>query len=96
VKKDSADYALILANLLLTGATLVIAIFAIIQADAAKKSADFNERTVRLTQRADVLLEDVSIRQNSDERPIGRDTQLILNFKNFGPTRANNVILISG
>jgi hypothetical protein len=90
VSKDSSDYALIIANLLLTMATLVIALFAVKQAKAAKRSADNDERTARVTQRADILLKDFEVR-GSAERFIGRDTQFIVHFENFGPTRANNL-----
>jgi hypothetical protein len=54
--RDWADYLLLIINLLLTGATFVIAIYAAVQARAAKRSADNDERSVRLTQRADILL----------------------------------------
>jgi hypothetical protein len=72
------------------------AIYARRSAVAAKRSADHDERTVRLTQRADVLLKDVEIRTHTEAKPIGRDTQFILNFQNFGPTRANTVIFDFG
>lgn len=59
-----------------------------ILAGAAKKSADNDEQTVRLTQRADVLLKEIEIK---DGASLGRDTRIILHVQNYGPTRADEV-----
>ncbi len=96
VSKDSGDYTLIVANLLLTLATLVIAIFAVKQAQAAKRSADNDERTARVTQRADVLLQDFEVHVDSTGKTVGRDTQFVLHIKNCGPSRASDVFFDFG
>lgn len=88
VRKDPWDYASILASLLIAGTSLVLAITAWIQAKAARRSADNDERAVRLTERADVLLESISL---STVQQLSPQTQFILRIKNFGRTRANNV-----
>ena len=80
----------IVINCVLALGTLVIAVFAVVQALAAKRSADNDDKTARLTQRADVLLE--SIEMIKAEPKIGSDTQVVLRFKNFGPTRASGLI----
>jgi hypothetical protein len=63
-------------------------------ADAATKSADTAERALKLTQRADVLLSGVSLRDSAgvDASPVRPDSYVILEFKNFGRTRAENVV----
>jgi hypothetical protein len=60
------------------------AIYARRSAIEAKRSADQNELATRLTQRADVLLKDFEVRPDSTERLMGRDTQIIMHFVNFG------------
>lgn len=60
-------------------------------ATAAQTSAINDERAVRLTQRADVLISEFELRKDSSGKIIGRDTQFIIHFKNFGPTRASEV-----
>jgi hypothetical protein len=87
--KDWADYVTIIANLAFTLTTFVIAIYAAVQARAAKKSADIYEQTVRLTERADVLLDSVGVIEASTSV---RDNRVVLKFKNFGRTRGNNLI----
>ena len=87
VRKDVFDYASVLAGLLLTVATFLIAIYAAIQARAAKRSANAYEQTVRLTERADVLLN----RAGFDTPSLSGASRVIFTFKNFGRTRANNV-----
>jgi biopolymer transport protein ExbD len=57
---------------------------------AAKRSADAYEKTVRLTERADVLLDAISIVQ-PEGNPYFQDGRVIVTFKNFGRTRANNL-----
>jgi len=91
VNKDWTDYLYILASLLLTIATFVIAIYAAVQARAAKRSAENDERTVRLTERADILLDDAGFETPSGH--IDVRSRITLSFKNFGRTRANNVAL---
>src|SRR5271169_5885198 len=68
VTKDWTDYLVLSASLILTLATLVIALYAVRQANAAKRSADAYEQTVRLTERADVLMEGASIRTVYENR----------------------------
>jgi hypothetical protein len=87
VNKDRADYVYLFANLLLTLTTLIIAVYAVRQANAAKKSADTYERTVKLTERADVLLDAAGL----DTNDLGAPSRIRLRFKNFGRTRANKV-----
>lgn len=77
-------------NVVLAIGTLVIAVFAVVQAVAAKRSATIAERALKLTQRADVLLETASIRFTQSQMLDG-NSQVLLRFKNFGPTRANNL-----
>lgn len=90
VKRDWLDYAGTVSTLLLTLATLVIAVYAAIQARAARQSANNEERAVRLTERADVLVEGVSI-VRPQNNPFFADGRVKLKFRNFGRTRANNV-----
>jgi hypothetical protein len=92
VHKDWADYLFIVASLLLTLATFIIALYAAVQAKAAKQSAENDERTVRLTERADVLLEAAGFDHPIAGRFDGH-SRISLPFKNFGRTRANNVLL---
>lgn len=58
-------------------------------ADAAQDSADEARDTARLTQCADVLIE--LIEMENAQPSFSPSTRFILQFKNFGPTRANNV-----
>lgn len=90
VKKDRFDFAYVLATLLLTVATLGIALLAMKQANAAKKSADIADKALRLTERADVLLYSVTV-QLAQTQQLDGDTVITLHFKNFGPTRANKL-----
>jgi hypothetical protein len=92
IQKDWTDYLYILASLLLTLITLGIAIFAAIQARAAKRSADNDEKSVRLTERADVLLEGAGF-DNPIQGHFDGNSRIILSFKNFGRTRANHTLL---
>jgi hypothetical protein len=89
VKKDWTDYVSVLINLLLTVATLVIALYATKQASAAKRSADNDEVARRLTQRADVLLALIELQ---DGESFSRATRVVLHLKNYGPTRADEVV----
>jgi hypothetical protein len=57
-------------------------------ADAARDSANEARDTARLTQCADVLIEGIDL---DNAQPFSQLTRIILHFKNFGPTRANNV-----
>jgi hypothetical protein len=59
-------------------------------ANAAKRSADAYEETVRLTERADVLMNSASI-SKPEEDPFWADACVVIQFRNFGRTRANNV-----
>jgi hypothetical protein len=63
-------------------------------ADAAKKSADTYEQTVRLTERADVLLDGISIVVPNPGFFNG-DEWVVMKFKNFGRTRANNTQFVA-
>jgi hypothetical protein len=55
-----------------------------------RNSAMFAERAVRNSERADILLDAVSI-QPSATGVFDGDARLVLRFKNFGRTRASNV-----
>jgi hypothetical protein len=88
VRKDGFDYTYIIASVLIAIATLVLALYAVRQANAAKKSADTYEQTVRLTERADVLLEAAGF-EPPDITKLG---PVVLVFKNFGRTTANRVL----
>ncbi|SRR5713226_169065 len=84
-------------NLILVLATIAVAIFTVIQARAARESAriaqeaaDEAKKVVRLTERADVLLEGVGIVLSASQIFDG-DARVALRFKNFGRTRAVDV-----
>jgi hypothetical protein len=64
-------------------------IYARRSAIAAKQSADNDDRTVKITQRADVLLESVEV--GSESGSLDKSSQFILHFRNFGNTRANDL-----
>lgn len=94
--ESSIDYTVwgFWVNLILVLATIILAIFAVVQALAAKESAniakeaaDETKKVVRLTERADVLLESVSI-ELSKSRVFDGDARVVLQFKNYGHTRA--------
>jgi hypothetical protein len=59
-------------------------------ADAAKKSADVADSSLKLAERADVLLDACSV---VGELLDGKDFRVVLQFKNFGRTRAQEVKL---
>jgi hypothetical protein len=62
-------------------------------ADAAKKSAEVSEMALRLTQRADILVEACSIVDNTRAGfQIAPNNHVSVAFKNFGRTRAENVV----
>jgi len=61
-----------------------------IAADAAKKSAEVAELALRLAERADIALDSCAI---VGEVLNGADTRVVLQFKNFGRTRAKDVRL---
>jgi len=60
-----------------------------IAAKAAAKSSETAELTLRVAQRADILLQMVNLSKGSD--PSHGDAQVTLYFKNFGNTRAYRV-----
>jgi hypothetical protein len=60
-------------------------------ADAAERAANIADQTLRLTQRADVLVEKASIEHSGEN--LGPHSRLVLVFKNFGQTRASEVQL---
>src|SRR5215472_10011280 len=57
-------------------------------AEAAKKSADVAEQALRISQRADVLLNAALFRHGNVLN--GKDAFVEIEFKNFGTTRARN------
>jgi hypothetical protein len=62
-----------------------------ISADAAKKSAELAEASLKLVERADILLEAVSL---IDGQTLGgKDARVVLKFKNFGRSIAQDVQL---
>jgi hypothetical protein len=93
VTKDRFDYLYIIANLILTIATGVVAWLAKGQASAAKNSAATAEKALRLTERADVLLEGASMIYDPLTNKLDGNSRVALRFKNFGRTRANKVII---
>jgi|SRR5208282_4261606 hypothetical protein len=64
---------------------------ATISADAAKKSAEMAEASLKLGERADVLLDAASLVYGQDLS--GKDARVVVQFKNFGRTKAVNVRL---
>jgi hypothetical protein len=60
-------------------------------ADAARQSATTAEKTLRLIQRADVLLESVAPTFVGEHKQFTGDSRIIFKFKNYGPTRASDV-----
>jgi hypothetical protein len=62
-----------------------------IAAYAAKKSADIAEMAVKLSERADVLLQGAVL--ETGQAVSGGDSRVVVRFKNFGHTRASNVAL---
>jgi hypothetical protein len=60
-------------------------------ANAAKRSADAYEKTIRLTERADVLLQSAGVTFSGELQDFTGDSRLVLRFKNFGRTRAKAV-----
>jgi len=84
-------------NAALVLATLVIAVFAVVQAMAAKRSATVAEHSARFAQqalkdseRADLLLESIGI-VNSMSGTLDGHARVVMRFKNFGRTRAKDV-----
>jgi len=62
-------------------------------ADAAKKSAEVSEMALKLTQRADILVDACSVIDNTHAGfKIAPNNHVAISFKNFGPTRAENVV----
>jgi hypothetical protein len=59
------------------------------QSRDAKESAAFAEAATKLTERADVLLEEVTLAADSRGHTNTPQSRVILKFKNFGRTRAN-------
>jgi hypothetical protein len=58
-------------------------------ADAATKSANVAESALKLSERADVLLNAAMFKHGTILS--GKDARVVLEFKNFGRTRANNL-----
>jgi hypothetical protein len=61
------------------------------QADAARDSADNARDTARLTQCADVLIDEIELQVAKPQFELS--SRIVIHFKNFGPTRAINVKL---
>jgi hypothetical protein len=100
--KKLANYTfwLVIVGIVIGGLQITIILFQLrytaaaagsarISADAAKKSADTAEESVRLTERADILLDSAGFER------IGNNPfpDVVLHGKNFGRTRANNVVI---
>lgn len=62
-----------------------------VSAEAAKKSAEIAEASLKLVERADVLLDAASLVHG--EGMSGKDARVVLQFKNFGRTKAIEVNL---
>lgn len=97
----SIDYAKwgFLVSVVVAATGLVVAIASLIQAKAAKESADearvatqFAEKTVKASERADVLLEEAKF-EGTLNGSVGKHSWIQLRFKNFGRTRAKNVVI---
>ena len=61
------------------------------QADAARDSADNARETARLTQCADVLIDEIELQVAKPQFELS--SRIVIHFRNFGPTRAINVKL---
>ena len=61
------------------------------QADAARDSADNARDTARVTQCADVLIDEIELQVAKPQ--FEPSSRIIIHFRNFGPTRATNVKL---
>jgi hypothetical protein len=88
--KSGFDYVLwgFRLNLVLLGVTLIIAVAGLVQAIAAKQNAKTAELALRLSERADVLLDGAGFTPDGE---ITGESAVCLIFKNFGRTRAANV-----
>lgn len=84
---NAAIFVLILRQ---TKLTKIAAEAAKTSAETAKNSAEFAEKAMRHSERADVLLFEAGLSTGKDIFP---HSQVVLRFKNFGQTRANNVLL---
>jgi hypothetical protein len=62
-----------------------------ISAEAAKKSAEIAEASLKIVERADILLDAASLVYG--QIPGGKDARVILQYKNFGRTKAVEVRL---
>jgi hypothetical protein len=62
-----------------------------ISAEAAEKSAEIAEASLKLVEKADVLLDAVSLVHGSTLG--GKDARVVLQFRNFGRTKATDVRL---
>jgi hypothetical protein len=83
IERNWIDYAPIALGVL----TVLIAIVgSVVSYQAFKDQRD----TVRLTQRADVLIDSINTSNSGGLTP---DTVVTVVFKNFGPTRANEILL---
>ncbi|HLW52955.1 MAG TPA: hypothetical protein VKW06_08930 [Candidatus Angelobacter sp.] len=71
-----------------TRITRRLAQVATVTADAAKDSAEIAKKALHLAERADIALEAAGL---STGQEIGKSTEVVLRFKNFGRTRANDV-----
>jgi hypothetical protein len=60
-------------------------------ADAARQSSEFAKTTTKDSERADVLIESTSIKVGNYNWIQNGDAKLVVNFRNFGRTRATEV-----
>jgi hypothetical protein len=68
-------------------------ILTVVGAWVAYRAFISERNAVRLTQRAEVLLEGIGMKPRFDPPAITTQTVISLHFKNFGPTRASNVTI---
>ena len=82
------------AYVLLTGlmalCSLVAALATRRSANAAVKAANTSEMALKLSERADILLEGASVLAGVTQK-VDQDSQVVMGFRNFGRTRAQNV-----
>ncbi|HEY1659895.1 MAG TPA: hypothetical protein VGG14_16200 [Candidatus Sulfotelmatobacter sp.] len=63
-------------------------------ASAAQRSAEFAELATKKSERADLLLEYIGI-INAPDQPFGYRSKVGMRFRNFGRTRASNVVYLA-
>lgn len=91
VNKDGVDYLSIIAGLLLTLATLLIAIYAVVQAGAAKANAEaalLNARAIINSERPWLFIDIKTSNAKTDENGTFQSLGFNVSFRNWGKTPA--------